>query len=528
MKKIISIVLVLISLQLSAQTPVVSAIKKVKVFKRNAEIQRRAQTTVNPGKQEIVLTGISTKINPSSLQIQFKNASTELLTAKYEPNYLIPQINNPKIDALKTTSEDITDELSWVTEQKNALLGMEEILKKNQVLGAGKVGFTPAEVIELSNNYKKKYLEVKKELSGLKKEEKTLKQKLTRTNKQLQEMSAQFNKPSGTIVLQISAKKSERLSIQCSYTVNNAGWTPLYDLRSAGITKKVNLNYRANVYQNTGQDWENVKLVVSTGNPAQNNERPILNPLYAKITVPYKNKQSRDKDLNRLNMAISGKAQSKFDDAYTAHAQIGENQMNVEFTLPNKQSIESDGKQNLMALNTYKLPTDYIYHTVPKLCDGAFLLAKISDWGQYNLLPGKANIFFEGAFVGTSTINPEITADTMLISMGRDNNIVVKRNPIEKYNKKKALDSKRKETIGYELVVRNKKSVSIKIEVLDQIPVSQTNQIDVDLDKKGNAAYVKKIGKLLWTTTIAPSNSWKDEFVYTVKYPKNNTVAGLK
>lgn len=542
MKKILSLLVMFLALQVGARPTVKSRIEKVKVFMRNAQITRKAQTTVNPGKQEIVLTGISTTINPSSLQIQFENSRVELLSAKYEPNYLIEKVNNPKIDALKVKSEELSDELAWLSDQKKALVGMEEILKKNQNLGSGQAGFTPAQVIELSNNYKKKYLEIRKELKGLSKQEKALNLKLTKTNRQLQEMNALFNKPSGTIVLQVSSNSSSSLKIKCSYTVKNAGWTPLYDLRSKGITEKMKLNYRANVYQNTGIDWNNVDLIVSTGNPAQNNERPILHPLYAKITVPYKAKVVKREGYvgnlgysgnmaNSYNMALDdnmGLSKGKFKDGYIAQAQIGEHQMNVEFKVSNSQSVLSDGKQNLMALNTYELPTNYVYHAVPKLCNGAFLIAKISDWSQYNLLPGKANIFYEGAFVGTSTINPEITVDTMLISMGRDNGIVVERNPVKGFSKKSTLGSNKKQTIGYELVVKNKKAVPITIEILDQIPVSKTNQIDVNLSEKGNAVYSKSIGKLLWTTDIGARNSWKDQFVYSVKYPKSNIVAGIK
>ncbi len=527
MKKILSIILLFIGFQLGAQTPVSSKIEKVKVFKRNAEISRKAQVRVHTGVQEIVLTGISTSINPSSLQIQFKDASSELLSAKYEPNHLLGKTENPKVEELKDKKEKLVDEHAWITDQKNALLGMQEILKKNQDLG-GQSSFTPAQVMELSNKYRSKYLEIRKELKGILKQEKEIKKQLAQTNRQLQEMRAKFNKPTGTIVLQVASKSNSSLNIRCTYTVNNAGWSPLYDLRSAGITENIKLNYRANVYQNTGQDWNKVNLIVSTGNPTQNNERPILNPLYAKIAVPYKAKHKEEAVAQLMNMAMERDANKDFKGGYTAHAQIGENQLNVEFKVANRQTVLSDGKRNLMALNTYNLPTDYIYHTVPKLCDGAFLLAKISDWSQYNLLPGKANIFFEGAFVGTSTINPEITADTMLISMGRDNGIVVKRNAIASFSKKKSLGSNKKETIGYEIVVKNKKSVPIKIEVLDQIPVSQSNQIDVDLNKKGSAEYAKKIGKLLWTTQIASRSSWKEQFVYTVKYPKNNIIAGLK
>ena len=528
MKKILSIALLFLAVQLKADSFIESNIQKVKVFRQNAEITRTVSTSINPGRPIIVLTGISTAINPSSLQIKLKNANAELLTAKYERNYLIPKKNNPKIDGLISKSEELSDELAWLTEQKNALVGMEEILKKNQELGAGKAGFTPRQVVELSNNYKKKFLEVKKELRELKKEEKILRKQLNRTNNQLNEMKAAINNPSGNIVLHLTSNRNERLQIECSYTVNQAGWSPLYDLRSSGISKNIKLNYRANIYQNTGIDWDNVDLTVSTGNPTQSNERPILRPLYAKIVMPYKGGKTKSLNESVLNMAMANDDMKRLSMGYTAHAQISEQQTNVEFNVSNNQSIQSDGKKNLIALNTYNLPTNYIYHAVPKICNGAFLLAKISDWGQYNLLPGQANIFFEGAFVGTSTINPEITSDTMLVSLGRDNGIVIKRNPIERYTEKKNLMSNRKETVGFELVVRNNKSEPVKIEVMDQVPISQNNKIQISLNKKGDAKHVKKYGKLLWTTTISPNNSWKDEFVYTVKYPRNNAIAGLK
>ncbi len=529
MKRIISAAtLLFIGIQGFSQVAIPSKIKNVKVFKNNAEINRTAKATVTPGKQEIVITGISTSIDPSSLQIKFNKASSELLSAKYEPNHILAHVNNPKVEELKTISEGLADDLSWVTDQKNALLGMEEVLKKNQDLG-GQSGFTPAQVMELSNKYRTKYLEIRKELKTILKEEKKVKTKLASAKRQLQEMNAKFNKPTGTIVLQVSSRATSALNINCTYTVRNAGWTPLYDLRSSGISENVKLNYRANVYQNTGQDWKDVNMTVSTGNPTQNSERPILSPLYVNIQQPYRIKALGKSKESALNMGLASKDERADEHfGYVANAQIGENQLNVEFKIENKQSVLSDGKKNLLALNTYSLPTKYIYHTVPKLCDGAFLLAKIADWSQYNLVAGKANLFFEGAFVGTSYINPNITSDTMLLSMGRDNGIVVERKAIEKYAKTKAIGSNKKETIGYELIVKNKKSIPITIEVMDQIPLSQSSQINVELENKGNAEHNRKIGKLLWTTTIAPRASWKDQFVYTVKYPKNNAIAGIK
>ncbi len=216
------------------------------------------------------------------------------------------------------------------------------------------------------------------------------------------------------------------------------------------------------------------------------------------------------------------------DARYDNPSSISENQLTVDFDILTKRSITSDGKENLVALQTFNLKTDYIYHTVPKLDSGAFLLAKITDWSQYNLIAGQANIFFEGAFVGTSHINPEVTAKELFISMGRDNSIVVERIPVKKYTSSKFIGSNKKETFGYEIVVKNKKGTPITIEILDQIPVSQNKDVLVTLNSSQNAEYTENIGKLLWTLDLKPRETIIETFRYTVKYPKSQSVYGLK
>ncbi|MGB6268709.1 MAG: DUF4139 domain-containing protein, partial [Olleya sp.] len=216
------------------------------------------------------------------------------------------------------------------------------------------------------------------------------------------------------------------------------------------------------------------------------------------------------------------------DARYNDPSSVSENQLTVDFDILTKRSIASDGKENLVALQAFNLKTDYIYHTVPKLDRGAFLLAKITDWSQYNLVAGQANIFFEGAFVGTSHINPEVTAKELFISMGRDNSIVVERIPVKEYTSSKFIGSNKKETFGYEIVIKNKKSTPIKIEILDQIPVSQNKEVQVTLDDKGKAKYTENIGKLLWTLDLKPRETVIETFRYSVKYPKDESVYGLK
>ena len=217
-----------------------------------------------------------------------------------------------------------------------------------------------------------------------------------------------------------------------------------------------------------------------------------------------------------------------YTEGFKYNASQQENQLSVEFKIAHKQTIKSDGKLQLIPLESYTLNTEYVYHTVPKLDNGAFLLAKINDWGQYNLISGKANIFFEGAYVGESYLNADITADTMLLSMGRDESINVQRKPIKKYTESKFLGSKKKETYAYEISIKNKKSVGIEIEILDQIPVSQNKDITVTLEDRDDAEYSKTSGKLLWTINVPARGNKSVRFIYEVKYPKEQKIYGVK
>ena len=529
-KLILSLIL-FITIKGFGQQAIPSSIQSVKVYLQNAEITRKANISLKSGRQSIVLTGISTAIDPASLQVKINNSkNATLLSAKYERNYLLPQKQNPKVISLQKSLDNLSQDIAWIAEQKQVLKGMSDILNKNQDLG-GKTGFTPNQVIALTTAYKNKMLEIKKEEMKLSLQEKKKQTALNKVKQQLQELKTNKNKPSGNIVLQFDAATASNIKLKCQYLVSNAGWKPAYDLRSEGIQKNVKLYYKANVYQQTGQDWKNVQISISTGNPSRNNNRPILSPLYVHFAYLHQQRSNKVLGEQGTNMATTykkDKVSEEYEDAYQYNSQQTENQLSIVYKINNKQNINSDGKSNLVALKTYEMPTKYVYHSVPKLDQSAFLLAKISQWSKYNLISGKANIFFEGAYVGKTYINSGVTSDTLLLSMGRDASIVVQRKTIDKYTKTQLLSNNKKVRFGYEINIKNKKNIPIEIEILDQIPVSQNNKIDVALEENSGAEYTENIGKILWKLKILPRKSKKVHFIYTVKYPKKQTVIGLK
>jgi uncharacterized protein (TIGR02231 family) len=204
---------------------------------------------------------------------------------------------------------------------------------------------------------------------------------------------------------------------------------------------------------------------------------------------------------------------------------ISEGDMMVEYEIEQAQDIESDGQDHIIAIQELTMPATYNYHTVPKLDNGVFLLARITDWGKYNLLAGDATLFFDDMYVGRSYINPNISSDTLLISLGRDEKINVKRIKLNDLCVTKKLSNKKRETKAYETILKNNKNTAVEVELLDQYPISRNSDIEVSLDEAEGAQVTKDYGKLLWRIKLQPGESKKVRVVYTMKFPEDKMVA---
>ena len=166
------------------------------------------------------------------------------------------------------------------------------------------------------------------------------------------------------------------------------------------------------------------------------------------------------------------------------------------------------------------VPVKYTYHAVPKLDEDAFLTAELTDWTKLNLIPGKSNIYYQGTFVGNSNIDTEKASDTLSISLGRDKNIVIKREGNTELFDKRVVGTFIKETIGWKISVRNNKGTKINIVIEDQFPISNRKSIDVERIDYAGAKIDDKTGMLLWNLELNPNESKEMQFNYKVRYPK--------
>lgn len=206
---------------------------------------------------------------------------------------------------------------------------------------------------------------------------------------------------------------------------------------------------------------------------------------------------------------------------------IEEQELNVSFDIDIPYDILSNGKAHSVSLKDIKIPATYKYYAAPKAEKEAFLLAELNDYAKYNLLPGEANIVFEGMYVGKTMINPNQTQDTLNLSLGRDKKISIKRERITDRSGTKFLSSYKEQTFTYDITVRNNKKEEINMLLKDQYPLSTDKEITVELLDKDGAKANEETGILSWEIKLRPNETKKYRISYKVKYPKDKIIGNL-
>lgn len=201
-----------------------------------------------------------------------------------------------------------------------------------------------------------------------------------------------------------------------------------------------------------------------------------------------------------------------------------ENQTTVDFEIKTPYTIKSDNKNYSVDMAYYDLPAFYQYYCVPKIDKDAFLIANIVDWEKYNLLDGEANVFFEDTYVGKTLLDVRFASDTLEISLGRDKKVSVNREKIKDFSDKQFIGNKKEETRAWKTTVKNNKNQPIKMIILDQVPVSTSEEIEVNVQKISGAKHNLETGEIKWEFELKPGDKKELELKYSVKYPKNRNL----
>jgi uncharacterized protein (TIGR02231 family) len=361
-------------------------------------------------------------------------------------------------------------------------------------------------------------------------------------------------KPYGQVFLQVMCKRAGEIPVELSYYTNNAGWTAIYDVRVNSKTNKVKLVYKASLTQTTGIDWKKTRLTLSTGTPNFGVTAPVLTPWYLQLYVPglYSDLQRRAVQGNAARNIIQSygdddklaevvvtdaagqyKVKTTKDmsvdpstlDQYTT---LNSGQLNINYEIDLPYDIASDGQLNSINIKEQQIDCILKNYAVPRLDKEAYLLAEIADWQNLDLLPGDANIIMDDTYLGKSAIDPNTTADTLNLSLGRDKRVVVKRSLVKEQSSLKTSGKDTKQVFTYEILVKNNKVSDVNLLLKDQFPLSTIKEVEVKVEDDGAAMVNTETGVLTWKMDLKPGESKKVRFSYSVKYPKDKKIVNLK
>lgn len=513
-----------------------SKITNVTVFLNKAQVTREVKTRVVAGRSTLVISGLTALLDQQSVQVSGKG-KVVIEGISHRQNFL-NEFNMPtRLKSLKDSVELLQRQVQLEQSQKEILNKEEQMLLSNQKIGGTQSNLTVAELKAMSDFFRTRMTDIV--TTRMKHEDKIKKsnESIVRLQRQIAEQNNMYSRNTSEIVVALSSEAATAVELEINYVVNNAGWQPVYDLRATNTKSPVQLNYKANVYQSTGEEWNNVKLTLSTANPSEGGLKPELytwmldfynpQPIYGnrKMEIQSKSAVRGMSAPEEISLTADDMKVSESTAAYVSTIQTS---LNTEFAISLPYTVSSANKPTMVDIRSYEMKASYVYSVAPKLDKDAFLLAKAVGWEDFSLLPGEANIFFEGTFVSTSFIDPNSIKDTLAISLGRDKRVVVKREKLKDFSSRKTIGSNQRDTYTFEISVRNTKSESIQLVVEDQLPVSMNSQIEVTSLDNGGARYNKETGKLVWDVNLQPNETKKFQFKYEVKYPKDKQISGLE
>ena len=531
-----------------------ATLTEVTVYAQGAQMHHKANYSVNAGVTEIIIEGISAFIDPKSIQVK-GTGDLVLLDTKFsfyypQPTNALNQGTSLKIkrdiqlleDSLRVMDFDIRD----IQDEINVLNASKSIIASNgMVRSIGKVNDSINLLKQTIEYYTLKMNELNKKIIVLekKRQEKAFRKIAMETrltdlkNYQNNNGEIENNKsPIPRITITVSAKSPVTGKLNFSYVVSNAGWTPIYDLRSDASTGKIELTYKAEVFQSSGLDWDNIKLNISTNNPYVNKTKPTLNPWYIDYNI-YKSENRKGKMDKLQEVQITSQALFNRGYAYSEDMDDDKNIMgadqfttvvhrliSAEFKIDLPYSIKSNNEKHMVLIKSTNLDTKFKYYTVPKLDASVYLVAQMTKLDELQLVPGQANIFFDGSYIGETYIDPTTMDDTLNLSLGKDPSIVVKRTLLKKELKDRIIGDKRERTFAYSIEISNQKSSSIEIVIQDQLPITQNADINIESDNFAKGRFDERTGLLEWSFILKAKENKVIDYNFRVKHAKDKNL----
>lgn len=533
-----------------------SKITAVTLYSNQAQVSRELKTKVKKGLQTI------------NLEVDAYNIDTDSVTAEVMGDgdvYSVQLKNEYKTISPQKNVADLEKEIETLIEAKRVLQNKKQVLNKKEEFLKSILNFSSVEIPKkvqtdfpsideldktvgfIDQNFAAVF-EAKQKLNN---EIKELDKKIKVLNQELDQIRRPAQKSIKVIEIVFDAKKDQTIDIKAKYLVYNSFWKPLYKVDVSKDLKTKQLTMFAKIQQNSGEDWNDIKLSISNAVPLKGSRLPEARPWFMDINRPHpRRREAKQKSIAygqqySVKGGMRNVATFSDDESFSLMAEAApmkakvmtasakRSLVSVEYDLPQVVSIESKNKETILPVLVKEIEGKVYDFSVPKENKDVFLVCAAKP--DKEMLSGNLNVYMDGRFIGKTFIEEKKPGQVFYVNLGVDRGVYIKREKV-KDKKQETFFGKIDRNnvvreIAYKITVENFKDKKTEIHLLDVVPVSKTDKIEIkDLKISPDATnkdYNGREGFNRWVFDLAAGKKKEIMIEFTVIYPKDVDVAGL-
>lgn len=528
----------------AVESDVASRITEVTVYSDSALVTRVVDLDLERGEFKIVLSDIIPNIDENSLRVLARgDAKVTLYGAQLRREH-VEEDPSEKVNQLQSKIQQLRDEIVVWQNQKAILDDKKSFLDSVRLFSGEQVPKDLATKIPSSEELKNllEFLNVNlKENFSLRTEADLKIRELTNKRDVLRRRLAEISGPrrriKRSIVIDLEVVEPGALDLDITYLARGASWRPIYDARADFRSSEVELVSYGVIRQNTGENWNDAKITLSTAKPAIDARMPRVTPWIIRPYDPSVSRRPRTEIWSKtaISRQMVFSESSEPEEPLDEYARVEETGIAVNYRLARRATIKSDGSDHKVPVSAQTLKADFEYSAYPRLSPLAYLRSRVTNEADLQLLAGRVNIFFDGAFVGSSGIDNIAPGEEFDLYLGVDENVKVERELV-----KREVDDTwivgipaRTKRINhcYKLSVENYKSQKINMKLFEAIPVSQEDRIKIKTSgvtqEPAQKDWQDQQGIWLWEFKLEPREKKDIFYEFTVECPRDMQVEGL-
>lgn len=472
----------------------------VTVYLNGTALEHKASVALAAGLNRVVLNGLSPRFDDESLEVQLGDGADLLSVGNNEDDDAAGPValNQQAVDSLTRDEAEmrtIEVELLGLQQEKSFLLA-------NQTLPTGTQANWSAEVQKGATLMRTRLPAIQLETNRLQARSALLKAEADRLRPRASEQGRDEQ------VLLVRAARAGTVPLVVNYSVKSRGpWWPKLDIKADAPGKELQFITHGILRNQSGLVWQQVRVILMRYSLGDNISRPTMEPWSL--------------DFDGGDHIGEGRI-DEYVVKGTAKGQPVELAQGSRYEVPERMTLLV-GRRRELTLPVVRLPARPEYLAIPRLSEHVFLQAKVSGW-QGLQLPEEAQVYHAGAYVGETELDDRAYNDSLEVALGHDEQLVVGRAKLEDFSGNVGLGDKRRVRLSYELNVLNRHPETVRLRLVDQIPISEEAEIKVKLLDGSGAQLDERSGKLTWLLTLPTGANQRLRFTFQVDYPRDKQV----